>query len=105
MALSFLLCLSASLVSAEPFAFTTMNHSSDEDTILIEKENSQKIPYSRIAKALINHVLKVDVQSMFSGGKNSKTACVRSFSEYADRTKYRFGVKKDKVEVKFSLNF
>jgi hypothetical protein len=101
MAISLLLCLCASLANAQSFLFSQ----GGDDTILIEKEASTKIPYSRIAKAVVNHVFNVNVQQMFSGGKNNKTACVRNFSEYADRTKYRVGVKKDKVEVKFSLNF
>ena len=101
MTISLLLCFCASLASAQSFPFS----SSGDDTILIEKEVSNKIPYSRIAKAVVNRLFKVNVQKMFTGGKNRKTACVRNFSEYADRTKYRLGVKKDKVEVKFSLNF
>jgi len=101
MTISLLLCLCASLASAQSFPLSN----GGDDTILIEKEVSKKIPYSRIAKAVVNRLFKVNVQKMFTGGKNRKTACVRNFSEYADRTKYRFGVKKDKVEVKFSLNF
>lgn len=86
---------------AEPYALSN----GGDETILIEKEVSQKIPYSKIAKALVNHFFKVDVQKMFTGGKNYKSACVRNFSDYADRTKYRVGLKPDKVELKFSLNF
>jgi len=101
MAISLLLCFCASLASAQSFPFS----SGGDDTILIEKEVSKKIPYSRIAKAVVSRLFNVDVQKMFTGGNNRKTACVRNFSEYADRTKYRVGVKKDNIEVKFSLNF
>jgi len=101
MAISLLLCLCASLATAQSYSLSK----GGDDTILIEKEVSQKIPYGRIAKAVVNRLFKVDVQKMFTGGKNRKTACVRNFSDYADRTKYRMGIKKDKVELKFSLNF
>jgi len=100
-AMLLLLCLCAPLATAQSY---TLSQGGD-DTILIEKEVSQKIPYGRIAKAVVKRLFKVDVQKMFTGGKNRKTACVRNFSEYVDRTKYRVAVKKDKVELKFSLNF
>ena len=101
MVISLFLCLCASLATAQSNTLS----SGGDDTILVEKEGSKKIPYSRIAKAGFNRLFKVDVQKVFTGGKNRKTAVVRNFSEYADRTKYRFRVKKDKVEMKFSLNF
>ena len=99
--ISLFFCLAASFVTAEPYALSN----NGDDTILIEKEVSNKIPYSRLAKAVVKHFFKMDVQKMFTGGKNRKTASVRNFSEYADRTKYRVGVKRDTVELKFSLNF
>lgn len=101
LALGSFLCLSVSFAMAQSDDI----HYGGDDTILIEKEVSTKIPYNKIAKAMIDHFFKVDVQSMFAGGKNLKTACVRNFSEYADRTKYRVGVKKDELHLKFSLNF
>lgn len=101
MVLLMLLCLGTSLAMAQS---NTISNNGD-DTILIEKEGSSKIPYSSIAKAMFDHFFKVDVQKMFTGGKNLKTASVRNFSDYADRTKYRVGVKQNEVELKFSLNF
>jgi hypothetical protein len=100
------LCLCASLATAEPYNFGSYNffHSGD-DTILVEKEGAQKIPYGRIAKALVDRFFQVDVKHIFSGGKNRKTASARNFSDYADRTKYRVAVKKEQVQLKFSLNF
>jgi len=100
--LPLILTCCASFVSAQSYSLSNYG---GEETILIEKEVSQKIPYSRIARAVVKRIFNVNVESMFTGGKNKKTAFVRNFSEYADRTKYRLGVRKDKVEVKFSLNF
>jgi hypothetical protein len=103
---SLFLCLCASLATAESYSIQSYEYSqSGEDTILIEKEASQKIPYGQIAKAFFDRLFKVDVHQVFSGGKNLKTASVRNFSDYADRTKYRVAVKKEQVEFKFSLNF
>jgi hypothetical protein len=101
MALLLLLCLGTSFASAQPNAISK----NGDDTILIEKDGSSKVPYSHIAKAVFDHLFKVDIQKMFSGGKNLKTACVRNFSDYSDRTNYRIGVKQDEVEFKLSLNF
>lgn len=99
----------SSIASAQAGAYAG---SSDEDTILIEdqaslgdKQTSQKIPYHRILKAFAKRLFDVDMESVFSGGKNKRTAVVRHFSEYTDRTKYRVKVKKDEVVLKFSLNF
>jgi len=100
--LPLILTCCASFVNAQSYSLSNYG---GEETILIEKEVSQKIPYSRIARAVVKRIFNVNVESMFTGGKNKKTAFVRNFSEYADRTKYRLGVRKDKVEVKFSLNF
>jgi len=80
-------------------------NSSDDDTILVEKEISSKLHYSSVLKTFTKHILKFDVDSFFSGGKNCKEAVIRSFADFADRTKYRLNLKHDKVEVKFSLNF
>ena len=77
----------------------------DDDTILIEKELSQKISYSAAFKSLAKHVFKFDVDAALSGGQNCRDAVIRSFSDFADRTKYRLNVKQDKVEVRFTLNF
>ena len=78
---------------------------SDDDTILIEKELSHKISYSTALKTFAKHILKFDIDSALSGGKNCREAVIRSFSDFSDRTKYRLNLKHDKVEVKFSLNF
>ena len=76
-----------------------------EETILVDKQPSDKMSYATLAKAFAKGLLDMSLETMFTGGSNKKTACVKSFSEYLGRTKYRFGVNHDKVEVKFSVNF
>lgn len=78
---------------------------SDEDTILVEKQPSQKIPYSKIARKIVQRLFHFDTSSIMSFGQGKKNSIARSFSDFADRSKYRFNVKRDEVEVKFLLNF
>jgi len=99
--LALILSLNATFACAQSYSLSN----GGDDTILIEKQPSQKIPYARIARAFAKRLFDINVETMFSGGKNKKTAVVRNFSEYSDRTKYRLGVRKDRVEMKFSLNF
>ncbi len=78
----------------------------DEDTILVEKQPpSQKIPYSRIIRKIGQRLLKIDNINPFQFGKGKKQGVARSFQDFADRSKYRVNVRKDKVVVKFTLNF
>lgn len=76
-----------------------------EDTILIEKEVSTKIPYHKIAKSFIKHFFKVDAQNLLAFGKGRTDSVIRSFNDLGERTKYRFKVKEDEVEIKMTLNF
>jgi len=77
----------------------------DDDTILVEKQPSQKIPYHKILKSITKQLFKFDSESVFSFGKGKSTRVVRSFGDLVDRSKTRFNIKRDKIEVKFSLNF
>jgi hypothetical protein len=77
----------------------------DDETILIEKEISTRLSYSAAFKSFSKHLLKFDIDSFFSGGKNCRDAVIRSFSDFSNRTKYRLNLKHDEVEVRFTLNF
>jgi len=96
--LSVMLCCLATSAHA-------LTSDSDEDTILVEKQILNKISYSTALKSLAKHIFQFDIDSVFSGGNNSRSAVIRNFSEFAERTKYNFRLKHDKVEVKFTLNF
>lgn len=76
----------------------------DGDTILIEKEASQKIPYHRVAKSLIKRFFRVNTDNVLSFGEGRKDNVIRHFSQLSQRTKTRFKVHRDEVEVKFTLN-
>lgn len=78
----------------------------DEDTILVEKHPpSQKIPYSRIIRKIGQRLFKVDTHKVLQFGKGRKQGVARSFKDFADRSKYRVNVHKDKLTLKFTLNF
>jgi len=94
-----LLCC-ASIASAESIANGT-----EEDTILIEKTASYSTSYSKALKAISQKLFNVDMDAFFSGGQNVHCAVIRSFSEFAKRTKYRLDLNHNKVDLKFSLNF
>jgi len=95
-------CFWTSFSAAQP----STQFPGEEDTILVEKEVSQnKIPYHRILKTISKRLFQIDVNSMFTIGKNRRDAFVRNFQDYASQVKYRFNVREDEVEVKLSLNF
>lgn len=92
-----------SLVSVSAWAqpYTGPN---DGDTILVEKEVSQKIPYHRLAKSLVKKFLKFNTDNVLSFGNGRKDTVIRHFSDLADRTKYRVNMDRDEVELKFTLH-
>lgn len=78
---------------------------SEDETILIDQQPSNKIPYSKIARALIKKIFQFDSQSIMTFGGSTSSSVARSFTDYVDRTKARFKVKEDEVEVEFKLQF
>jgi len=78
---------------------------SEDETILIDHQPSKKIPYSKIARALIKEIFQFDSQKIMTFGGSSSNSVARSFADYVDRTKTRFKVKEDEVEVEFKLQF
>lgn len=77
----------------------------DEDTILIEKQPSQKIPYSKIVRKLSKRLFNFDTYQVLTFGKGKRNSVARSFQDFADRSKYRLNVRRDEVELKYTLNF
>lgn len=77
----------------------------DEDTILIDRQPSNKIPYSKIVRAFAYKLFRIDSEKLTTFGSGKTNNVVRHFSEYADRTKTKFKVKRDEVELEFKLNF
>lgn len=100
---SITVCLIVLCSSASANTYNDPNQG--EDTILIEKEVSQKVPYHKIARSIIKHFFKVDTRSLLTFGKGSSSNVIRSFKELSERTRYRVKVKEDEVELKLSINF
>lgn len=101
--LGFIACLT--LLSSAVWAETYPDDYIGEDTILVEKEVSQKVPYHKIARSLFKHFFKVDTRSLLTFGEGRTGNVIRSFSELGERTKYRVKVKQDEIELKLSLSF
>lgn len=78
---------------------------SDEDTILVDQQPSTKIPYSKIVRAVIHKVFNFDSERIMTFGGKGEGTIARSFSDYVDRSRTRFKVKEDEVELEFKLNF
>jgi len=98
------MALMLSLTSV-PALVSASNYYEDEDTILVEKQPSQKIPYSKIVRKIGKRLFKVDTHKVFHLGKGKKSGVARTFSDFADRSKYRVNVRRDKVVLKFTMNF
>ena len=82
------------------------NFGGDEDTILIEKqEGSKKIPYGLIARKLGQHFFNFDARDLVTFSLKPERRIARSFTDYLERSKYRVDMRKDKFELKYSLNF
>lgn len=97
-----LLCLCLPFKS---YAFDTPNaYYGEDDTILVEK-TKRTFSYSKALKSFSKHVLKFDIDSLLSGGKNCTDSVIRNFNDLADRTKYRLNLKQDHLELKLTLNF
>jgi hypothetical protein len=77
---------------------------SDEDTILIEREQKFKISYSRALKAFCKQVFKFDIDQAFSTGKNKRSDVIRQLDDLSERTHYSMRLEKDEITLKFSLN-
>lgn len=104
------ICQSTMLVVVISFCSASVSaqnitHSSGEDTILIEKEMTRKASFHSAFKSLARNLFDLDVDSLVSGGNNCRTAVIRSFRDFKDRTKYRVKFHQDEVEFKFTLNF
>lgn len=95
------LCLSFNTQAFE----NSRSNSGDDDTILIESSSDTKFSYSTAIKSFSKHVLKFDIDSLLSGGKNCTDSVIRNFNDLSDRTKYRLNLKQDRLEVKLTLNF
>lgn len=106
--LSSILCapaLAAACLLGSPLQVNAGNMLEDEDTILIEKQPSQKIPYSKIVRKLGKQLFNFDTSKVLSFGKGKRKSVARNFSDFAERSKYRFNVRKDEIELKYTLNF
>ncbi len=77
----------------------------EDDTILVEKEASQKIPYHKILKKLSKQLLNFNTEKVVTFGEGRRDSIVRNFSDLSSRMKYRVDVNRDELEFKFSLNF
>lgn len=100
-----LICISVMLGSAQACAQSFIGPAGEEDTILIEKEVSTKIPYHLILKKLSSRMFEFDTDAFVTLGKGRTDHIVRSLADVRERVKTRFNVDRDEVEVKFSVNF
>ena len=82
-----------------------VTNSSGEDTILIEKEMTRKASFHQAFKSLAKSMFNFNVENLVSGGDNCKSAVIRNFSDFTNRTKYRINLKQEQVEFNFTLNF
>ena len=99
-AVALTLCGVASVAQATPNV-----PAADEDTILIDRQPSNKTPYSKIVRAVIYKIFEVDSEKIMSFGADAKRDVVRRFADYADRTRTKFKVKEDSVELEFKVHF
>lgn len=88
-------------------AFDIVSHvHGDEETILVEKQPSETIPYSSIVKKISREIFSIDAEQLVTfGGNPHKCNIVRSFADLKDRTRYRLNVRPEEVEVKLLLEF
>lgn len=77
---------------------------SDEDTILIEKEQRYKISYSRALKAICKQLFNFDVDKAFSTGQNKRHDVIRHLDDLSERSHYSIKLDQDEITLKFSLN-
>ncbi len=77
----------------------------DEETILVDQQPSTKIPYRKIVRAVIHRVFNFDSERIMTFGGKGEGKIARSFSDYVDRTRTRFKVQEDEVELEFKLKF
>ncbi|TNC81474.1 MAG: hypothetical protein C9356_09095 [Oleiphilus sp.] len=96
--------LAASLTGAPALSQAAYQYE-DEDTILVEKQPSTKIPYSKIVRKIGKRLFSFDTHKITHFGKGKRAGVVRNFRDYLDRSKYRVHLKEDKVSLKFTLNF
>lgn len=106
MLVTLLLSVSLSLQAQtfEPTAHASNWGGNDEDTILVEYDQSDKISYSRTIKAACKSLLGFDIDAFFSGGKNKRSAVIRQFDDLAERTHYRLRLDQEEVAFKFTIN-
>lgn len=77
----------------------------DEDTILVEKQPEQKIPYGRIVRKISEKLFNLDTHKILSFGEGKTRKVARSFKDFTDRSKYRIKLRTDEVQLKYTLNF
>lgn len=95
--------------SAQTFDFDTQpafvgGNGSDEDTILIEKEERFKVSYSRAFKAICKQLLNFDIDKAFSTGQNKRNDVIRHLNDLSERSHYSIKLDQDEITLKFSLN-
>lgn len=93
------------LLIGAPTQVTAQTMFEDEDTILVEKQASQKIPYSKIVRKIGQRLFQVDTYKVLSFGQGKRGSVVRSFKDIAEHSKYRFNVRRDELELKYTLYF
>lgn len=95
-----LACMGAQGLSAD-----SQYPSNDEDTILIERKPSTKIPYSKILRKFGQYFFKIDTETLTSFGAGKNTSVVRHYSQYLERSRTRIKLNSEEIKIKFALNF
>lgn len=93
------------LLASAPTQVTAHAMFEDEDTILVEKQASQKVPYSKIVRKIGQRLFQVDTYKVLSFGQGKRSSVVRNFKDIAEHSKYRFNVRRDELELKYTLYF
>jgi len=78
--------------------------SSDEDTILVDYQPSNKVPYGRIASKVFKKLFNFDSERLMTFGGHNSSKVARTFSEYAARGKTRFKIKHDQIALEYKLD-
>lgn len=92
-------------LTGTPMHSYAYSHFEDEDTILVEKQPSQKIPYAKIIRKIGKRLFQVDTYKIASFGQGKTTKVMRNLKDFAERSKYRVNVREDELEFKYTLNF
>ena len=101
---SFSLSSSAQAFEVDTYPAFVGGNGSDEDTILVEREQRYKISYSRALKAICKQLFNLDIDKAFSTGQNKRNDVIRHLDDLSERSHYRLKLDKDEITLKFSLN-